>query len=44
MINSNTAMKIFADLFKIYFYYDAVTSIQLDDKKFNFSFENVPAN
>lgn len=35
-------MKIFADLFKIFFYYDGLTSVQPDDKKFNFCFENVP--
>ncbi len=38
MIPSNLAMKIFADLFKIFFYYDGVTSVQPDDKRFNFVF------
>lgn len=35
-------MKIFADLFRIFFYYDGLTSVQPDDKKFNFCFESVP--
>ena len=42
MISPNLGMKIFADLFKIFFYYDALSSVQPDDKKFNFVFETVP--
>ena len=44
MISANGAMKIFADLFKIYFFYDGINAVQPDDKKFNFAFENVPMN
>jgi hypothetical protein len=35
-------MKLFADLFRIFFYYDGLTSVQPDDKKFNFVFEALP--
>lgn len=41
MIPQNTVMKIFADLFRIFFYYDGLSSVQPDDKKFNFCFESV---
>lgn len=43
MISPNLGMKIFADLFKIFFYYDGAASMQPDDKKFNFVFEGVPS-
>lgn len=31
-------IKLLTDLFKVFFYYDAVSSIAADDKKFNFLF------
>jgi len=31
-------IKLLTDLFKVFFYYDAVSSIAADDKKFNFVF------
>lgn len=37
-------MKLYADLFKIFFYYDGLNGALPDDKKFNFVFENVPVN
>lgn len=42
MISPNLAMKIFADLFRIFFFYDGISSMQPDDKKFNFVFEALP--
>ena len=40
LITHAMTMKIYVELFRIFFYYDAVMNIQPDDKKFNFCFEN----
>jgi hypothetical protein len=42
LITPSLAMKIYADLFRIFFYYDGLSSVQPDDKKFNFCFEAIP--
>lgn len=42
LITQNLAIKIYADLFRIFFYYDGLSVVQPDDKKFNFCFELVP--
>jgi hypothetical protein len=42
LISPAAAMKLFADLFRIFFYYDGLSSVQPDDKKFNFVFETIP--
>lgn len=42
MITHTMTMKIYVELFRVFFYYDAVNTVQPDDKKFNFCFDNVP--
>jgi len=42
LITTALAMRIYADLFRIFFYYDGLALVQPDDKKFNFCFESVP--
>lgn len=44
LISSGMAVRIFMDLFKIFFCYDGLSTVQADDKKFNFCFERLPPN
>ena len=41
LINNTMAVKIYMDLFKIFFYYDGLSVVKSDDKKFNFCFEHL---
>ena len=38
LINSGTIIKLYTDLFKIFFLYDGLIHVSQDDKKFDFRF------
>jgi hypothetical protein len=44
LLNSQQIIKFLTDLFRIFFYYDGLSTVLSDDKKFNFCFEKVNPN
>lgn len=44
LISSGLVLRLFADLFMIFFLYDGLNVVSHDDKKFDFRFENVHQN